>query len=40
MREFTSDHTGLNGEIQLAQGLDVSYGYCFDAGIDEYCYLN
>src|SRR5215470_12284960 len=27
-----------NGEIQLAQVLDVSYGYCFDAGLDEYCY--
>ena len=26
-----------NGEIQLAQ-VDVSYGYCFDAGLDEYCY--
>jgi hypothetical protein len=27
-----------NGEIQLAQVIDVSYGYCFDAGLDEYCY--
>jgi hypothetical protein len=26
-----------NGDIQLAQ-VDVSYGYCFDAGLDEYCY--
>src|SRR5712691_9745219 len=27
-----------NGTIQLAQVIDVSYGYCFDAGLDEYCY--
>jgi len=27
-----------NGTIQLAQVVDVSYGYCFDAGLDEYCY--
>jgi hypothetical protein len=27
-----------NGDIQLAQVIDVSYGYCFDAGLDEYCY--
>ena len=27
-----------NGEIQLAQALDASYGYCFDVGLDEYCY--
>ena len=27
-----------NGDIQLAQVIDVSYGYCFDAGPDEYCY--
>ena len=26
-----------NGPIQLAQ-VDVYYGYCFDIGIDEYCY--
>jgi hypothetical protein len=26
-----------NGPIQLAQA-DVYYGYCFDTGIDEYCY--
>ena len=26
------------GEIQLAQLADVSYGYCFDTGPDEYCY--
>jgi len=27
-----------NGTIQLAQVIDVSYGYCFDSGLDEYCY--
>jgi hypothetical protein len=27
-----------NGTIQLAQVIDVSYGYSFDAGLDEYCY--
>jgi hypothetical protein len=26
-----------NGPIQLAQA-DVYYGYCFDTGIDQYCY--
>ncbi len=26
-----------NGEIRLAQ-VDVYYGYCFDSGLDEYCY--
>jgi hypothetical protein len=26
------------GEVQLAQVVDVSYGYCFDSGLDEYCY--
>jgi hypothetical protein len=27
-----------NGEIRLAQATDVYYGYCFDTGLDEYCY--
>ncbi len=27
-----------NGDIHPAQVIDVSYGYCFDAGPDEYCY--
>jgi hypothetical protein len=27
------------GEIQLAQILDVSYGYCFDAGLGAYCHF-
>lgn len=26
-----------NGELRIAQA-DVYYGYCFDSGIDEYCY--
>jgi len=34
------DHLQMaaNGEIQLAQVADVYYGYCFDTGLDEYCY--
>ena len=27
-----------NGNIQLAQMVEVYYGYCFDTGLDEYCY--
>ncbi len=27
-----------NANIQLAQVTDVYYGYCFDSGLDEYCY--
>ncbi len=27
-----------NGSIQLAQVIEVYYGYCFDTGLDEYCY--
>ena len=36
--ELTGVQLAANGDIQLAQVLDVSYGYCFDAGLDEYCY--
>jgi hypothetical protein len=36
--EFGGVKIAANGEIQLAQVLDASYGYCFDAGLDEYCY--
>jgi hypothetical protein len=34
------DHLQIaaNGEVQLAQAVDVYYGYCFDTGLDEYCY--
>ncbi len=28
----------LNGNIRLAQVTDVYYGYCFDTGLDVYCY--
>jgi hypothetical protein len=28
----------LNGDIRLAQVTDVYYGYCFDTGLDVYCY--
>ena len=27
-----------NGNIQLAQMVEVYYAYCFDTGLDEYCY--
>ena len=27
-----------NTNIQLAQMIEVYYGYCFDTGLDEYCY--
>ena len=27
-----------NGDIRLAQIVDVYYGYCFDTGLDVYCY--
>jgi hypothetical protein len=27
-----------NGDIRLAQLTDVYYGYCFDTGLDVYCY--
>ena len=34
------DHVQVagNGEMRFAQAADVYYGYCFDAGLDEYCY--
>jgi hypothetical protein len=34
------DHLQIaaKGEFQLAQAADVYYGYCFDTGLDEYCY--
>lgn len=40
MAEIGFDHVQIaaNGEIQLAQAADVYYGYCFDTGLDEYCY--
>ena len=40
MADIRFDHLKIaaNGEVQLAQVIDVSYGYCFDAGLDEYCY--
>jgi hypothetical protein len=34
---FSRLHLAANGDIQLAQA-DVYYGYCFDVGLDEYCY--
>jgi len=40
MADIRFDHLKIaaNGDIQLAQVVDVSYGYCFDAGLDVYCY--
>jgi hypothetical protein len=40
MAELGSIQLAANGEIQLAQAVEVVYyyGYCFDAGLDEYCY--
>ena len=34
------DHLQIasNGELRLAQATDIYYGYCFDTGLDEYCY--
>jgi TRAP-type mannitol/chloroaromatic compound transport system substrate-binding protein len=34
------DHVQIagNGEMRFAQAADVYYGYCIDAGLDEYCY--
>jgi hypothetical protein len=39
MAESSSDtiRVAANGPIQLAQA-DVYYGYCFDTGVDVYCY--
>ncbi len=31
-------NVAASGDIQLAQLTDVYYGYCFDTGIDVYCY--
>jgi hypothetical protein len=31
-------NVAANGDIRLAQLTDVYYGYCFDTGLDVYCY--
>src|SRR5262252_9572719 len=36
--EIGSVKIAANGEIELAQVLDVSYGCCFGARLGEYCY--
>jgi hypothetical protein len=36
--EFGHLQIAANGEIQFAQTVDVYYGYCFETGLDEYCY--
>ena len=40
MAELGNLRLAANGEIRLAQAVEVVYyyGYCFDAGLDEYCY--
>jgi hypothetical protein len=38
MSELGRVRLAANGEIQLAQVVETYYGYCFDAGLDEYCY--
>jgi hypothetical protein len=39
MAELGSTQLAANGEIQLAQVVETYYyGYCFDAGLDVYCY--
>jgi hypothetical protein len=36
--EFGHRQIAANGEIQFAQTVEIYYGYCFDTGLDEYCY--
>jgi hypothetical protein len=36
--EFERIKVAAAGEIQIAQATDVYYGYCFDSGVDVYCY--
>ena len=39
MAGFENIQVATNGEIQLAQVVETYYyGYCFDAGLDVYCY--
>ena len=40
LAELGNIRLAASGEIQLAQAVEVVYyyGYCFDAGLDEYCY--
>jgi len=39
MAGFENIQLAANGEIQLAQVVETYYyGYCFDAGLDVYCY--
>jgi TRAP-type mannitol/chloroaromatic compound transport system substrate-binding protein len=39
MAGFEDIQVATNGEIQLAQVVETYYyGYCFDAGLDVYCY--
>jgi hypothetical protein len=38
MAELDRIRLAGNGEIHLAQVVEAYYGYCFDTGLDEYCY--
>jgi hypothetical protein len=39
MAELGNIRVAANGEIHLAQVVETYYyGYCFDTGLDEYCY--
>jgi hypothetical protein len=35
---FGGIRIAANGNLQLAQMVEVYYGYCFDTDLDEYCY--
>jgi hypothetical protein len=37
MAEIDSVNVAANGEFKIAQA-DIYYAYCFDDGVDEYCY--
>jgi len=37
MAEIDSVKLAANGEFKVAQ-VDIYYAYCFDDGVDEYCY--
>jgi hypothetical protein len=37
MAEIDSVKLAANGQFKVAQ-VDIYYAYCFDDGVDEYCY--
>jgi hypothetical protein len=36
--EFEQMKMAASRDVQIAQVTDVYYGYCFDSGVDVYCY--